>query len=54
LNPSEPITTEWNATLLDGVMTLKSKFANGTPMIAIPHYARNNRSGRSIVWIRDR
>jgi DUF1680 family protein len=54
LNPSEPITTEWNATLLDGVMTLKSKFANGTPMIAIPHYARNNRGGRSIVWIRDR
>jgi uncharacterized protein len=54
LNPSETITTEWNATLLDGVMTLKSKFANGTAMIAIPHYARNNRGGRSIVWLRDR
>jgi uncharacterized protein len=54
LNPTEPITTEWNSSLLDGVMTLKSKFANGTPMIAIPYYARNNRGGRSIVWIRDR
>jgi uncharacterized protein len=54
LNPTEPITAEWNSSLLDGVMTLKSKFADGTPMIAIPHYARNNRGGRSIVWIRDR
>ena len=54
LNPGEPITTEWNATLLDGVMTLKSIFANGTPLFAIPHYARNNRGGRSLVWIRDR
>jgi DUF1680 family protein len=54
LSPTEPITTEWNSTLLGGVMTLKSKFADGTPMIAIPHYARNNRGGRSIVWMRDR
>jgi uncharacterized protein len=54
LNPTEPITAEWNSTLLEGVMTLKSKFADGTPMLAIPHYARNNRGGRSIVWMRDR
>jgi DUF1680 family protein len=54
LNPTEPITVEFNSSLLDGVMTLKGKFADGTPMIAIPNYARNNRGGRSIVWIRDR
>ena len=40
LSPIEPITTEWNSTLLDGVMALKSKFADGTPMIAIGRSVR--------------
>jgi hypothetical protein len=35
-------------------MVLNGTFADGSPMIAIPNYARENRGGRSIVWIRDR
>jgi len=29
--------------LLGGVMVIKGKFADGSPMIAIPNYARMNR-----------
>jgi hypothetical protein len=34
-------------------MTIRGTFANGTAMTAIPNYARNNRGGRSIVWMRE-
>ena len=54
LSPDAPLTTEWRPELLGGVMVIKCTFANGSPMIAIPNYARLNRGGRSIVWIRDR
>ena len=37
------LTTEWRADLLGGVMTIKGTFADGSPMLAIPHYARMNR-----------
>jgi hypothetical protein len=54
LSPSAALSAEWNGSLLDGVTTIKGSFADGTSMIAIPHYARMNRGGnRSIVWIRD-
>jgi DUF1680 family protein len=54
LAPDAPLTTEWKPDLLGGVMVIKSKFTDGSDMIAIPNYARLNRGGRSIVWIRDR
>jgi DUF1680 family protein len=38
-----PLTTEWRADLLGGVMTIKGTFDDGTPMLAIPNYARMNR-----------
>jgi hypothetical protein len=38
-----PITAEWRADLLGGVMVLKSQFADGTPLLAIPNYTRTNR-----------
>ena len=37
------LTTEWRPDLLGGVMTIKGTFADGTPLLAIPHYARMNR-----------
>jgi hypothetical protein len=53
LADDSPITPEWSPNLLGGVMALEGTFADGSPMLAIPNYARENRGGRSIVWIRD-
>jgi DUF1680 family protein len=41
------LTTEWRGGLLDGVMVVKGKFVDGSPMTAIPNYARNNRPAKS-------
>jgi DUF1680 family protein len=54
LAPTSLLTTEWKPDLLDGVVVIHGTFTDGKPMLAIPNYARNNRGGRSIVWIRDR
>ena len=43
LSPDAPLTTEWRGDLLGGVMVIKGKFADGSPMMAIPNYARTNR-----------
>jgi DUF1680 family protein len=63
-----PLSTEWRGDLLGGVMTIKGKFADGSPMVAVPNYARTNRdtqeppppNGRpprrpptSVVWIKE-
>jgi hypothetical protein len=38
------LTTEWKGDLLDGVVIVRGSFADGSPFIAIPNYARNNRN----------
>ena len=43
LEPDAELTTEWRPDLLGGVMVIKGKFADGSPLVAIPNYARNNR-----------
>ncbi|HET9685497.1 MAG TPA: beta-L-arabinofuranosidase domain-containing protein [Gemmatimonadaceae bacterium] len=43
LPPDAPLTTEWRPDLLGGVMVIKGTFADGTPMVAVPNYARMNR-----------
>lgn len=54
LKADAPLAAEWRGDLLDGVMVIKGAFADGSPMMAIPNYARMNRGpGRSIVWMRD-
>ncbi|HOW72617.1 MAG TPA: glycoside hydrolase family 127 protein [Phycisphaerae bacterium] len=53
LKPDTPLTTEWKPDLLGGVIVIRGQFADGSPLLAIPNYARLNRGGRSIVWIRD-
>jgi DUF1680 family protein len=53
LSPNSVLSTEWKANLLGGVMVIKGAYADGTPMTAIPNYARLNRGGRSIVWLKD-
>jgi DUF1680 family protein len=61
-----PLSLEWRGDLLNGVMTIKGKWDDGSQLIAIPNYARNNRNsvhatdkpgpenkdGGSIVWIK--
>lgn len=44
LPPTAPLRTEWRGDLLGGVTVITGTFANGTPMLAIPHYARFNRN----------
>ena len=43
LDPGAPLSTEWRPDLLGGAMVIKGTFADGTPMLAIPNYLRNNR-----------
>ena len=47
LPPDAPLTTAWEQDLLGGVVVLRSKFADGKPLVAVPYYARANRGGRS-------
>ena len=61
-----PLALEWRSDLLNGVMTINGKWDDGTPLVAIPNYTRNNRNsvhstdkpgpdnkdGGSIVWIK--
>ncbi len=43
LAKDSPLTAEWKGDLLDGVMVIKGTFSDGSPMMAIPNYARMNR-----------
>jgi DUF1680 family protein len=64
LGPESVLATEWKDDLLGGVMVAKGSWADGSALMAIPNYARNNRvsaalrgPGRrpvsSIVWLKD-
>jgi DUF1680 family protein len=44
LGSASALTTEWKGDLLGGVMVIQGKFADGTPLMAIPNYARYNRN----------
>lgn len=53
-----PLSTEWRDDLLGGVMVIKGEWMDGSPLTAIPNYARANRIDKSmekavhsIVWI---
>jgi uncharacterized protein len=41
-----PLRAEWRGDLLEGVVTLVGEWADGTPLLAIPNYARLNRGGQ--------
>jgi DUF1680 family protein len=41
----EPLRAEWRPDLLGGVMVISGKWQDGSPMLAIPNFARMNRVG---------
>lgn len=45
--------TEWRPDLLGGVMVIKGTWKDGTPMTAIPNYARMNRVGPPADYLGD-
>jgi hypothetical protein len=47
-----PLTDQWSPDLLGGVMSIRGTFSDGSPMQAVPNYARLNRGGRSLVWMK--
>ncbi|HEY4208034.1 MAG TPA: beta-L-arabinofuranosidase domain-containing protein, partial [Puia sp.] len=61
---TSPLSLEWEGDLLHGVMAIKGKWSDGTPLLAIPNYSRLNRADptsypqyaertpTSIVWIK--
>jgi DUF1680 family protein len=51
---SASLTPEWRGDLLDGVMAIKGEWADGSPLVAIPNFARENRGGTSAIWINGR
>ncbi len=44
LPPAARLATEWMPDLLGGVVAIKGQFADGSPMLAIPNFARMNRA----------
>jgi uncharacterized protein len=44
LPASAPLAAEWRGGLLKGVKVITARFADGSPMLAIPNYARYNRN----------
>jgi DUF1680 family protein len=43
LDPESPLAVEWRADFLGGVMVIKGRFTDGSPMLAIPNFVRMNR-----------
>ncbi|MFB3855156.1 MAG: glycoside hydrolase family 127 protein [Vicinamibacterales bacterium] len=44
LAPGSPLAAEWRPDLLQGVVVIEGTFADGSPLMAIPNYARYNRN----------
>jgi DUF1680 family protein len=54
LPPTAELHAQWEPNLLRGVTAIHGTFADGSKLTAIPYYARNNRGGRSMVWIAEK
>lgn len=52
VGPTPSLAAQWSPDLLGGVMSLHGTYADGSPLVVIPNYARLNRGGRSLVWMK--
>jgi hypothetical protein len=50
---SAPIGARWRPDLLGGVVALTGRWAGGSAMLAVPHYARMNRAGLPVKFAPD-
>jgi DUF1680 family protein len=50
----EPLKAEWRPDLLGGVMVITGKWQDGSPMLAVPNFARTNRTGQPPEYPSDR
>ena len=61
LSPDAVLTTEWKPDLLEGILVIKGAWADGSSLMAIPYYVRDNRNAgeprsrslNSSVWLKD-
>jgi DUF1680 family protein len=62
LDSDAPLTTEWKPDLLGGLKVIQGTWADGSPLMAIPYYARGNRAADaadpkaaapSTVWLKE-
>lgn len=51
LAPAAPLQAVWDDTLLGGVLAIRGAFADGTPLQAIPNFARLNRFQHKPRWM---
>ncbi|MBV8780990.1 MAG: glycoside hydrolase family 127 protein, partial [Phycisphaerae bacterium] len=52
LDDKSELLTDWKPDMLEGIMAIHGRFADGSTLLAIPNYARLNRGGRSLVWMK--
>ena len=46
----DPVSARWRPDLLGGVVALSGRWADGRPMLAVPHYARMNRANLPVKF----
>jgi uncharacterized protein len=53
LGKTPDLRAEWSPDLLGGVVAIHGTWSDGSALLAVPNYARLNRGGRSLVWMKE-
>ncbi|HUO09707.1 MAG TPA: beta-L-arabinofuranosidase domain-containing protein [Phycisphaerae bacterium] len=52
LGKNPGLQASWMPDLLGGVVAIRGAWSDGSALLAVPNYARLNRGGRSLVWMK--